>query len=928
MKKIISLVMAVLMIFGTFAFTATASFDDVPVDNEALYDAVELLDTLGVAKGTTVDTFSPDDLVSRQQMAAFVYRLMKAGRSSEGGVNTTSFIDLEDPTYFNMVSWANTSGVIKGISATEFNPKGQITLQDAYTMVVRALGYEKIEDIAYPYGYIDIAEDIGLDEGLLASVDYTDALTRGDVAIILANAFYADMAEKTTEYEWVVNESTGNAAYVPVEISETVAHKIFGVEEESLMIVGTTHYGFDGIEPTYNELNDVELVIATNGTETIEYEFDDFNLPGSADDYFLAELTVFVKGEGKDEEILAAKSNLVKKTVTAEDVVIDRSTKKDKEYYVDVDKTEKIMTGLINFDGIKTYLDASQAPYSVTKDTDYSPVNFIMLVNGNYNEENATYDYVNANVEFKYNTANPVALTNDFANNAVTNVIYNEGLYEADVYDSDNDGYADFIFVKDYSFGQIVDKKNYTTFDGVAKKDYTIIGDYESEDYVLAYVNDDAKIIEVKEVIAAADLKAVSKTKSDDSIKVMFDDGTEVELNNKKYDSDYDFTPGKIYTVYVKDDIVLYSPDARTYDDFDSKGNYVIIRPFDDGDIIYTEKAIVNDSRETVNYVNVIIDGKSKTVKIADKVYDGNDAIKMSADVLNDGFVNKFSTYTINADGEYVFTKLAFADIEALEDKEEESATYVEIDSINVEHHYGSIYSIDGYDYRFNMKDYSKVIIKSYDDDDEEVFTIYTSKTLPKFDTTTFNNVKAIVINNPKSNVENVGVIYAEVDEFGAKVTKDYRIVIGIKEVANEDNKTVTELAVLDVMTGKTSSKVLLAGDGTPAVGDYVIINSDGKAEVTETANTYTENVIFTDNVITEYDVENNFLSIGDEYTYILDDTMIIFYEGKDKFEINVDEDMLVADNWEEDETYKIDIIAVDDEDKDDIKLVKVIIIK
>ncbi|MFX5245348.1 S-layer homology domain-containing protein, partial [Acinetobacter baumannii] len=82
---------------------------------------------LGITKGTTETKFGTDELVTRQQMAAFIYRLMKAGRSQEGGVNQTPFTDLEDSTYFYMISWANQTGVIKGVSETRFNPKGNIT---------------------------------------------------------------------------------------------------------------------------------------------------------------------------------------------------------------------------------------------------------------------------------------------------------------------------------------------------------------------------------------------------------------------------------------------------------------------------------------------------------------------------------------------------------------------------------------------------------------------------------------------------------------------------------------------------------------------------------------------------------------------------------------------------------------------------------
>ena len=67
--KLLTLALAALMIMG--AMPVSAAFTDVSVENEALYEAVELLSTLGVAKGTTDTTFgkfqnafAPIDVIS------------------------------------------------------------------------------------------------------------------------------------------------------------------------------------------------------------------------------------------------------------------------------------------------------------------------------------------------------------------------------------------------------------------------------------------------------------------------------------------------------------------------------------------------------------------------------------------------------------------------------------------------------------------------------------------------------------------------------------------------------------------------------------------------------------------------------------------------------------------------------------------------
>ena len=133
---------ATLTVMLCLGASAAPKFTDVKDGDTALVDAVDLLSYLNVTKGTSETTFGTNEKVTRQQMAAFIYRLMKKGASVEGGTNSTTFTDLVDSTYFSYISWADSMGIIKGRSETQFDPTGTITLQEAYTMLTRALGYD------------------------------------------------------------------------------------------------------------------------------------------------------------------------------------------------------------------------------------------------------------------------------------------------------------------------------------------------------------------------------------------------------------------------------------------------------------------------------------------------------------------------------------------------------------------------------------------------------------------------------------------------------------------------------------------------------------------------------------------------------------------------------------------------------------------
>ena len=390
MRKFLALLSLILTITAVSSVASAAKFTDVPASDETLTKAVDLLSSVGITTGTTETTFGTSEGVTRQQMATFIYRLMKAGKTVEGGDNTTTFTDLDDPFYYFMISWANDTGIIKGRNATTFDPKGGIILQDAYVMIVRALGYEKEEPLVYPFDYIKIAEDIGLDEGLPANVNYDTALTRGNVAILLYNAFYADMATGETAYDVEYEEvelTSGKLAIVekgqtPYTIYDTVAEKIFGVKKTVQRVVATPNYCIDENDKTDDDKNDVEIValecfdkdyIETDADLFGDVEFESLGLSGNADDYFLIDLSIYYKKEdNKDPEIISASAlGSRTKEVASGKVKFERESGTSRQNYMLTSKTQglenrfKRFTGKVTVDGVSSYL--FNAPWSYSK---------------------------------------------------------------------------------------------------------------------------------------------------------------------------------------------------------------------------------------------------------------------------------------------------------------------------------------------------------------------------------------------------------------------------------------------------------------------------------------------------------------------------------------------------------------------------------
>ncbi|TEB14841.1 Chitinase A1 precursor [Pelotomaculum sp. FP] len=91
----------------------------------------------GIADGYDTDTFGPDDLITREQMAMMVVKAAKL----PVGTDETTFADSADISWWarSVVATAVENDVIKGYPDNTFNPLGSATRAEAVTVIVNAL---------------------------------------------------------------------------------------------------------------------------------------------------------------------------------------------------------------------------------------------------------------------------------------------------------------------------------------------------------------------------------------------------------------------------------------------------------------------------------------------------------------------------------------------------------------------------------------------------------------------------------------------------------------------------------------------------------------------------------------------------------------------------------------------------------------------
>ena len=114
---------------GSPAVTGTSSFVDVPA-GQWYTDAVNWAAANQIVKGTSATTFAPNDSITREQMAAILYRY-----AQYKGYDVTKQADLSGYSDNSQVSayakdalaWANAAKLINGVTNTTLAPQGNAT---------------------------------------------------------------------------------------------------------------------------------------------------------------------------------------------------------------------------------------------------------------------------------------------------------------------------------------------------------------------------------------------------------------------------------------------------------------------------------------------------------------------------------------------------------------------------------------------------------------------------------------------------------------------------------------------------------------------------------------------------------------------------------------------------------------------------------
>lgn len=191
LKKIISILICLSLIMSS-AISSFASYTTT--------EAINVLKAMDVLEGDPDGNMRENDFVKRSEFAKLAVLLSAYKTEVSLNSNISVFTDCTSGHWASPYARvAAAHGIIEGYPDGRFGPDDYITYAQSVTIALRLLGYND-EDFgfSYPDGQLNMAESLKLGSGLAKTSG--DMLTRGDVAVLLANMLTSHKKDTSQNY--------------------------------------------------------------------------------------------------------------------------------------------------------------------------------------------------------------------------------------------------------------------------------------------------------------------------------------------------------------------------------------------------------------------------------------------------------------------------------------------------------------------------------------------------------------------------------------------------------------------------------------------------------------------------------------------------------------------------------------------------------
>ncbi len=162
-------------------------------------DSIKYVSEKGLMNGTSSEKFKPNDTLNRAMLATIIYRLAGSPAVSASG-NGAAYADVTASTWYSdAIAWASANGIVTGYTDGTFRPDAEITRQELAAMLYRYAGFAsydvtKKNDLA---AYTDKSE---IGSWALESIEWAnaEALVNGRTEHTIVPSGTATRAEAAT----------------------------------------------------------------------------------------------------------------------------------------------------------------------------------------------------------------------------------------------------------------------------------------------------------------------------------------------------------------------------------------------------------------------------------------------------------------------------------------------------------------------------------------------------------------------------------------------------------------------------------------------------------------------------------------------------------------------------------------------------------
>ncbi len=202
MKKVLSFVLVLSLVLGSFsmAFAAPANSGKLSdIAGSANEEAITVVNDLGIVTGYTDGTFKGEQAVNRAEFAAMITRALAIPESALAGYSATTF---KDTTGYGWavpyLAFCESKGIMLGDGNGNAMPGRTITVNEAMTMTLRALGYTNNSSAligTWPSNYVTLGQTVGLYDDV--ATDST--INRESAAQVIYNALTVGLVQVATD---------------------------------------------------------------------------------------------------------------------------------------------------------------------------------------------------------------------------------------------------------------------------------------------------------------------------------------------------------------------------------------------------------------------------------------------------------------------------------------------------------------------------------------------------------------------------------------------------------------------------------------------------------------------------------------------------------------------------------------------------------